>query len=175
MADTAVFFGTIPFLFSGSIDNFGDAFFESMSGFTTTGATIISRYRINATRNTILEKSYPMAWRYRHNIYFPLGTSCFKSINIQLASAEFSGQPTDKIHPRIIDAAKRLLLFIFISVTLSEIHFTLIIGGMPALMQYAILCQHSLQEVFPQEMKDSPFSPLHLLWQLLQYSCLLPE
>ena len=36
-------FGTLPFLFSGSINNFGDAFFESMSGFTTTGATIFTR------------------------------------------------------------------------------------------------------------------------------------
>jgi trk system potassium uptake protein len=34
-------FGTLPFLISGSITSFGDAFFESMSGFTTTGATIL--------------------------------------------------------------------------------------------------------------------------------------
>src|SRR5512140_2107136 len=35
-------FGTLPFLISGSTDHFPDAFFESISGFTTTGATIIS-------------------------------------------------------------------------------------------------------------------------------------
>ena len=35
-------FGTLPFLLSGSITSFGDAFFESMSGFTTTGATILT-------------------------------------------------------------------------------------------------------------------------------------
>ena len=35
-------FGTLPFLLSGSISSFGDAFFESMSGFTTTGATILT-------------------------------------------------------------------------------------------------------------------------------------
>ena len=35
-------FGTLPFLISGSITSFGDAFFESMSGFTTTGATILT-------------------------------------------------------------------------------------------------------------------------------------
>jgi trk system potassium uptake protein TrkH len=34
-------FGTLPFLISGSIHSFGDAFFESLSGFTTTGATIL--------------------------------------------------------------------------------------------------------------------------------------
>ena len=32
--------GTLPYLFSGSIDNFTDAFFESLSGYSTTGATI---------------------------------------------------------------------------------------------------------------------------------------
>ncbi|HZL76237.1 MAG TPA: potassium transporter TrkG, partial [Bacteroidales bacterium] len=35
-------FGTIPYLLSGTIKDFGDAFFESMSGFTTTGASIIT-------------------------------------------------------------------------------------------------------------------------------------
>ena len=35
-------FGMLPFLISGYIDNVTDAFFETMSGFTTTGATIIS-------------------------------------------------------------------------------------------------------------------------------------
>ena len=35
------FFGMFPFLFHGSITNVTDAFFETMSGFTTTGATIL--------------------------------------------------------------------------------------------------------------------------------------
>ena len=35
-------FGTLPYLLSGTIINFSDAFFESVSGFTTTGATIFS-------------------------------------------------------------------------------------------------------------------------------------
>lgn len=35
-------FGTLPFLFSGTFTNFIDAYFESMSGFTTTGATVLS-------------------------------------------------------------------------------------------------------------------------------------
>src|SRR5512141_2898865 len=33
-------FSTLPYLFTGSVNNFTDAFFESISGFTTTGATI---------------------------------------------------------------------------------------------------------------------------------------
>ena len=35
------FFGTLPFIISGYIPSFTDAYFETMSGFTTTGATII--------------------------------------------------------------------------------------------------------------------------------------
>lgn len=35
------FFGTLPFLISGYLNSFTDAYFETMSGFTTTGATII--------------------------------------------------------------------------------------------------------------------------------------
>ena len=35
-------FGMLPFIFTGAIDNITDAFFESMSGFTTTGATIMN-------------------------------------------------------------------------------------------------------------------------------------
>ena len=36
------FFGTLPYVFSGAIPNYTDAFFETMSGFTTTGATILT-------------------------------------------------------------------------------------------------------------------------------------
>ena len=35
-------FGTLPFILSGSIPNFTDAFFETMSGFTTTGASVLN-------------------------------------------------------------------------------------------------------------------------------------
>jgi trk system potassium uptake protein TrkH len=53
----------------------------------------------------------------------------FKSFNIQIAAIEFSGQPTDKINPRIKGAAKRLVAIYFL-LTLSEI-ILLILGGMP--------------------------------------------
>jgi len=50
-------------------------------------------------------------------------------VNIQIAAVEFSGQPTDKIHPRTIDAAKRLISIYFF-LTLSEV-ILLCLGGMP--------------------------------------------
>lgn len=46
------FFGALPFVFSGAIPSFIDAFFETVSGFTTTGATILSN--IEALPNSLL-------------------------------------------------------------------------------------------------------------------------
>ena len=120
-------FGTLPFLLSGSIKSFGDAFFESMSGFTTTGATILTD--IESLPHGILFWRSLTQWLGGIGIIF-ISLSVFpvfKSINIQLAATEFSGQPTDKIHPRIKDAAKRLVTIYFL-ITLAEV-ILLIIGG----------------------------------------------
>jgi trk system potassium uptake protein TrkH len=122
-------FGTLPFLLSGSISSFGDAFFESMSGFTTTGATILSD--IESMPHGILFWRSLTQWLGGIGIIF-ISLSVFpvfKSINIQLAATEFSGQPTDKIHPRTKDAAKRLVTIYFL-ITFAEVIF-LKIGGMP--------------------------------------------
>jgi trk system potassium uptake protein TrkH len=122
-------FGTLPFLLSGSISSFGDAFFESMSGFTTTGATILTD--VESLPHGILFWRSLTQWLGGIGIIF-ISLSVFpvfKSINIQLAATEFSGHLTDKIHPRIKDAAKRLVT-IYSLITLAEV-ILLIFGGMP--------------------------------------------
>ena len=122
-------FGTLPFLLSDSISSFGDAFFESMSGFTTTGATILTD--IESLPHGILFWRSLTQWLGGIGIIF-ISLSAFpffKSINIQLTATEFSGQPTDKIHPRIKDAAKRLVT-IYVLLTITEV-ILLMIGGMP--------------------------------------------
>jgi len=122
-------FGTLPYLFSGSITSFGDAFFESMSGFTTTGATILRD--VEKMPNGILFWRSLTQWIGGIGIIF-ISLSIlpvFKAVNIQLAASEFSGHPTDKIHPRIFDAAKRLII-IYLLLTLGEIAL-LAVGGMP--------------------------------------------
>jgi trk system potassium uptake protein TrkH len=123
-------FATLPYLFSGAISNFGDAFFESMSGFTTTGATILTD--IESLPHGIIFWRSITQWLGGAGIIF-ISLSflpVFKSINIQLAATEFSGQVTDKIHPRIKDAAKRLVTIYFL-LTFAEF-ILLVIGGMPA-------------------------------------------
>jgi trk system potassium uptake protein TrkH len=121
-------FGTLPFILSGSIKSFGDAFFESMSGFTTTGATILTN--IESMPHGILFWRSLTQWMGGLGVIF-LSLSLFPvvhSIKIQLAATEFSGQSPDKIHPRIKDTAKRLI-FIYTLITLLEAVF-LMAGGM---------------------------------------------
>ncbi len=122
-------FGTLPFLISGSITSFGDAFFESVSGFTTTGATILPNVEIMP--NGILFWRSLTQWLGGAGIIF-ISLSLipvFKSSNIQVSATEFSGQQTDKIHPRIKDAAKRLIIIYFLLTCLEIVLLT--IGGMP--------------------------------------------
>lgn len=122
-------FGTLPYLFSGSINNFTDAFFESISGFTTTGATILTD--IDSMPKSILFWRSITQWIGGIGVIFlslyvlPI----FRDLNIQLSTTEFAGQPTDKIHPRAADAVKRLIA-IYVSLTLSEA-LLLVIAGMP--------------------------------------------
>ncbi len=122
-------FGTLPFLLSGSVKNFGDAFFESISGFTTTGASIFSDVE-SLPRGILFWRSLTQ-WIGGLGIIF-ISLSIFpvvRSINIQIAATEFSGKQVEKIHPRIKDAARRLFL-IYIGITLVE-SVLLSAGGMP--------------------------------------------
>ena len=122
-------FGTLPFLFSGTIKNFTDAFFESMSGFTTTGATILTD--IDSLPKAILFWRSLTQWVGGMGIIFLslYVLPVFRDINIQLSTTEFSGQQSDKIHPRAVDAAKRMI-GIYIVLTAAEM-LLLIIAGMP--------------------------------------------
>jgi trk system potassium uptake protein TrkH len=100
-----------------------------MSGFTTTGATILTDIE-SIPHGVIFWRSITQWIGGIGIIIISLSVlPVFKSINIQLAAAEFSGQPTDKIHPRIKDAVKRLV-FIYFLLTFAEA-ILLIISGVP--------------------------------------------
>lgn len=122
-------FGTLPYLFSGAISNFGDAFFESMSGLTTTGATIITDIE-SIPQGIILWRSLTQWIGGLGIIFISLSlVPIVKSVNIQLSVTDYSGQQSDKIQPRFIEAAKRLVT-IYILLTLAET-LLLFIAGMP--------------------------------------------
>lgn len=107
-------FGCLPFLLSGAIDNFVDAFFETMSGFTTTGATILTD--IEAMPKALLFWRSMTHWIGGMGIIV-LTVAILPILGVggmQLFVAESPGVTPDKLHPRITGTAKRLWLIYFL-------------------------------------------------------------
>ena len=105
--------GTLPYLITGSIPSFTNAFFETMSGYTTTGATILND--IEAIPKGILFWRSMTHWIGGMGIIV-LAIAILPLLGIggmQLFAAEAPGPNADKLHPRITDTAKRLWLIYF--------------------------------------------------------------
>ncbi len=103
-----VFFGALPFWLSGSIPSFTDAFFESMSGYTTTGATILSDIE-SLARAHLYQRSLAH-WVGGMGIIV-LSVAVLPELAVggmQVFSAESSGIGTDKLSPRIVTTSRRL-------------------------------------------------------------------
>lgn len=122
--------GAIPFFLSGDIPNYGNAVFETISGLTTTGATIVPHIEAMGY-STLL-------WRSMTNWLGGMGMLVFMLAVIPLKKnenslfifkAESSGPDVTKIVPSMRDSAK-ILYGIYIILTLLEVIF-LAIGGMP--------------------------------------------
>lgn len=112
-------FGALPFIFSGAIPNFTNAFFETMSGFTTTGASILNN--IEELPKGILFWRSIIQWMGGMGIIvLSLAILPFLGIGgVQLFTAEVPGVTHDKLHPRIKETAQRLWL-IYVGFTLLE-------------------------------------------------------
>ncbi len=106
-------FGMLPFMISGAIPNAADAFFETMSGFTTTGASIL--LDIDSLSHGILFWRSIIQWLGGMGIIvFTLALMpMFSSGGIQLFNAEVPGLTHDKLRPRIQNTAKRLWVIYF--------------------------------------------------------------
>ena len=131
--------GALPFYLSGAIPNITDAFFESMSGVTTTGATIIG----NSTTLPHLEngiESLPhgiLFWRSFLQWIGGMGIVVFYIAilpllgvgGVQLFKAEALGPIADKITPRVRETAK-ILWMVYLGFTAVQI-LLLRISGMP--------------------------------------------
>ena len=105
--------GTIPYLFTGAIPDFTNAFFETISGYTTTGSTILSD--IESLPEGILFWRSLTHWIGGMGIIV-LAIAILPLLGIggmQLFAAEAPGPSADKLHPRIADTAKRLWLIYF--------------------------------------------------------------
>ena len=121
-------FGTLPYILSGSITDFTNAFFETISGFTTTGATILTD--IESLDEGILFWRSLTQWIGGMGIIV-LAVAILPILGIggmQLFVAEAPGISPDKLKPRITETAKRLW-FIYVGLTATEM-VLLWLGGM---------------------------------------------
>ena len=120
--------GSLPFVISGAIPSFVDAFFETCSGFSTTGCSILTE--IESLPKSILFWRSFTHWLGGMGIIV-FATALLPSIGIKgqiIASAETPGPTLDKISPRFSDTARKLYL-LYIGITIVQI-FLLIFGGM---------------------------------------------
>ena len=100
------FFGTFPFLISGYLGNFTDAYFETMSGFTTTGATIIDD--VEALPHGLLFWRSLTQWIGGLGIVF-FTIALLPSLvggQTKVFAAEATGPIRTKLHPRLSTSAK---------------------------------------------------------------------
>lgn len=122
-------FGTLPYLISGEIPRITDAFFESVSGFTTTGATVIA--------NIESQSAGMLFWRALTQWLGGMGIIMFtlsfmKSFGIggmQLFSAEVPGPTHERVSSRI-QLVSRNIWIIYLSLTVLAV-VLLVTGGMP--------------------------------------------
>ncbi len=120
--------GALPFFFSSSLPSFTDCFFETISGLTTTGASVLSN--IEALPRGLL------MWRSLTHWLGGMGIILLSLIilpllgvgGMQLYRAEVPGPLPDKLSPRLKDTAL-ILWKVYLLLTLAEI-FLLRIGGM---------------------------------------------
>lgn len=100
------FFGMFPFLIHGSLTSITDAYFETMSGFTTTGATIIDN--VEALPHGILFWRSLMQWIGGLGIVF-FTIALLPSLvggSVKVFAAEATGPMRSKMHPRLSTSAK---------------------------------------------------------------------
>ncbi|MBC6994959.1 TrkH family potassium uptake protein [Neolewinella lacunae] len=125
-----IFAGMLPYLFSGIIPNVADALFETVSGMTTTGASVLTDIEIQP-RGLLYWRSLTQ-WIGGMGIIV-LTVAIFPLLGIggiELFAAEAPGPTSDKLHPRISETAKRLWL-IYVGLTVVLVGVLTLLGMSP--------------------------------------------
>lgn len=121
-------FGALPYVTTGTLAPV-DALFESVSGFTTTGSTVMVRLS-DAPRALLLWRSFTQWVGGMGIILFTIAILPLLDIGgMQLFKAEVPGPVAHRIRPRLVETARRLWL-IYVGLTVSEISL-LTLAGMP--------------------------------------------
>ena len=124
------FFGALPFVFSGLIPNFISALFEAVSGFTTTGATVLTNFD-NLPHGVIFWRSFTHWIGGMGVLVLTLALlPRMSGRSSHLVRAESPGPTLSKIVPKMGDTAK-ILYLIYAALTVLEF-IILMIAGMNA-------------------------------------------
>ena len=101
-------FGSLPFLLGGYIDNVSDAFFETMSGLTTTGATTIDHVE-GMPHGVLLWRSLTQWIGGLGIVFFTIAIlPSFVGGSVKIFAAEATGPVQSKLQPRLTMSAKAL-------------------------------------------------------------------
>lgn len=121
--------GALPFVISGDIPNYFNALFETVSGFTTTGATILSDVE-SLSRSGLFWRAFTHWLGGMGILVLVLAVmSSNDSRTMHMMRAECAGPKVGRLVTKSSDSA-RILYCIYISLTLLEI-IMLLFGGMP--------------------------------------------
>lgn len=123
------FFGALPFIFSGAIPSFMDALFESISGFSTTGASILKEIE-SLPKGILFWRSFTH-WMGGMGVLvlFLAILPSVKANTLHIMKAESPGPTPGKLVPKIKETV-RILYVIYITLTVIEI-ILLLSAGMP--------------------------------------------
>ena len=101
-------FGALPFLLGGYINNYSDAFFEAMSGLTTTGATTIDQVE-GMPHGVLLWRSLTQWIGGLGIVFFTIAIlPSFVGGSVRIFAAEATGPIQSKLQPRLTMSAKAL-------------------------------------------------------------------
>ncbi|WP_300382124.1 TrkH family potassium uptake protein [Clostridium sp.] len=122
------FFGALPFVISGSIPSFVDAFFETVSGLTTTGSTLVDNIE-DLPKGILFWRSFTHWIGGMGILVFTLAILPTLGVGgFQIFKAESPGPVKDRIVPKIKDTAK-ILYITYMALTIVEM-ILLMLGGM---------------------------------------------
>lgn len=121
-------FGALPFIFTGALPSFTDAFFETVSGLTTTGASVLTDVE-SLPRGLMFWRSF-LHWTGGMGILV-LTLAIMPTIGVgafQIFKAETPGPVADKLVPKMKDTA-RILYTVYLGITVIQVTL-LMVGGM---------------------------------------------
>lgn len=162
-----VSFGMLPYLFSGVIPSVTGAFFETVSGMTTTGASVLNDIEI-VSEGILFWRSLTQ-WIGGMGIIV-LTVALFPLLGIggiELFVAEAPGPTSDKLHPRIQETAK-ILWFIYVGLTF-VLTFILFFAG----MTFYDAINHALTTMATGGFSTKNASMMHYDVPIIQYPIIL--